>query len=136
MELVLVLVFPSAFVVYFLALRYFLRSWRYRWAVWLWAMTFILQLPFFFKWEWGRYLGEFLLVPFHCLQSIWHRTPLTAFSLLLVPSVPAFFAWAIQYRRHTRLPAPPTPPRPWVVPVMLATYLVMLLALVWWLHNG
>ena len=133
----IVLVFiPIAFAFYCWALRSLFRSWRYRWTVWLWAMTFVFQLPYFFGRECGWTLGGFMFDPFGSLQYFWQRTPLTAFLLLLVPSVPAFFAWAIQYRLHTRPPAPPTPPRPWVVPVMLATYLVMLLALVWWLHNG
>ena len=122
---------PIAFVGYCLLLRYLFRSNRYRWAFWLWAVTFVVQLPFFYKWDWAGLLLCYMFDPFTTWASEWHDKPVAALLLLVVPSGPAFLAWRMQFRRYIGPPAPPPPPRPWVVPALVATYLVFLLALVW-----
>ena len=133
--MLLFLVVPIALAIYFLVLRFAFRAYRYRWAVWLWGLTFVLQLPFFFKLKWGWRLAAFTLSPFASWLDVWRHTPIIAGLLLVVPSVPAFVAWGVQYRRYTRAPAPPSPPRPWVLTAVLVTYLALLLALGWWLSK-
>jgi hypothetical protein len=123
---------PIAFLVYFFGLRYFLRSFPYRWAVWLWALTFVFQLPFFYQWEWAEYLLCFLFDPFNTWTDTWRHKPLAAVLLLVMPSVPAFIAFKV--RNST--PAPPSPPRPWVVPTLVFGFLTSLMLLFWWLVKG
>lgn len=47
--MVIFLIVPLALILYVVGLRLLFRSFRYRWAVWLWGVTFVLQLPFFFN---------------------------------------------------------------------------------------
>lgn len=123
---------PLAFLVYCFALRYFLRAFPYRWAVWLWGITFVLELPFFFHWNWAWSLLAFMFDPFGTWAETWHDTPLVAVLLLAIPWVPAVLAFKIRNRPA----APPSPPRPWGVPTLLVGFFASLLLLLWWLVKG
>ena len=123
---------PIAFLVYFLVLRHFLRSFPYRWAVWLWVLTFVFQLPFFYQWRWAWELFGFMFEPLSTWVGTWRDNPIAAVLLLVIPSVPAFLA----FRIRNSPPALPSPPRPWIVPTLFVGFFASLLLLLWWLHNG
>lgn len=106
--MLILLLVPLAFLGYFLSTRFLFRKWRYRWAVWLWALTYWVQLPFFF----GGDAWVYAIDPVSGWADAWRKSPGMALWLLLIPSVPAYLAYWVQHRRLTRPPAPPGPPRP------------------------